>query len=150
MASNTRSTQRNRPQQRRNTTIAVRREGVEVPLEVTEVTEVIEPTAVIAPGEAVPEADETEVTEVAEETTTKRIVFTPYQAHRAVNALLASAGVAKKIPPQMMYRYRADERFKSETDPETGKWVVDLESFTAWALPYVERTVARARKAIAA
>jgi hypothetical protein len=102
--------------------VVITRDGVDVPLEGTIVETV--------PGK-------------------REVVFTPYQAHKAVNALLALAGVRKAIPPQMMYRYRADGRFESTVSAD-GRWVVHQESFLAWALPYVEKSLAKQARALAA
>jgi hypothetical protein len=68
----------------------------------------------------------------------RKFVFTPYQAHSAVNAMLVAAGVDKKIPPQMMYTYRSQERFASKVGTD-GRYEVDTDSFIEWATGYVAK-----------
>jgi hypothetical protein len=71
-------------------------------------------------------------------TTKRKFVFTPYQGHLAVNQMLEAAGVEKKIPPQMMYTYRAQERFASTIGAD-GRYELDTESFIEWASSYVAK-----------
>jgi predicted RecA/RadA family phage recombinase len=76
----------------------------------------------------------------------REFVFTPYQGHYLVNAMLAKAGVVdeygvvKTINSPMIYIYLGKGKFTATIASDgSGRKQLDHESFIAWAEEYVER-----------
>jgi hypothetical protein len=78
-------------------------------------------------------------------------MFTPYAAAKVVNAALAEAGIAKPIPPQMMYNYTI-ARIKDGKAPFiewNEKDGVVRESLEKWIVTYVAKRVAKEAPTVA-
>ena len=78
-------------------------------------------------------------------------ILTPYEAAKLVNAALKEAGVAKPIPPQMMYNYTS-LRVRAGRKPAiawTEKGGVDPEALATWTAKYVAMRVAKEVKPVA-
>src|ERR1700691_4747258 len=72
-------------------------------------------------------------------------VFTPFQAMKKVNAMLAEAGVERTLQGPMLYSYANSGKFKVapaqvdiDAKAEKPRQEVDEESFTEWAKAFVE------------
>jgi hypothetical protein len=72
-------------------------------------------------------------------------VFTPFQAMKVVNDMLAKAGVDRALQGPMLYAYGAQGKFTvapAQVDVEAGvekpRQEVDEKSFTEWAEAFVE------------
>lgn len=77
-------------------------------------------------------------------------LLTPYAAAKIVNADLEKAGLAKRIPPQMMYNYttarvNAGKKPLIGYNEKTGE--VDWESLKVWSTAYVGKQKAIAEAA---
>jgi hypothetical protein len=66
---------------------------------------------------------------------TATTLLTPYGAAKIVNALLAEAGVAKVLPPQMFYTY-----VKKGYIPSTDKKIAAVD-LAAWAEKYIAKHI---------
>jgi hypothetical protein len=71
-------------------------------------------------------------------------VFTPFQAMKEVNKLLANAGVDRKLQGPMLYSYANQGKFKTgpatcdvEAGVEKPRQEVDRDSFDEWAAAFV-------------
>lgn len=63
----------------------------------------------------------------------------PYAAHTAVNAMLKANGFDQKIPPQMMYNYKASQYCPFVV--VDGEFTV--ESFKKWLEKYIDKKIAK-------
>ena len=73
--------------------------------------------------------------------------YSPYQMTKIVNQALAACGIAKSIPPQMLYQYTSAEKRYIATVEIDGRRYVEKDVAVAWTEQYILKQLPKAEQA---